>query len=60
MPKFYEASRFAKEGEIRRALVDIDETICFYPDKRSYDLAEPSYENIAKINKTNLRDIYLS
>ena len=31
--------------------VDIDETICFYPEKRSYDLAEPNYENIAKINK---------
>lgn len=33
------------------AFVDIDETICFYSGERSYDLAEPNYDNIAKINK---------
>ena len=33
------------------AFVDIDETICFYPSKRRYDLAEPNMENIGKINK---------
>jgi hypothetical protein len=31
--------------------VDIDETICFYSGKRRYELAEPNYDNINKINK---------
>jgi hypothetical protein len=31
--------------------VDIDETICFYGDRREYPLAEPNQDNIAKINK---------
>lgn len=31
--------------------VDIDETICFYKDKRYYPNATPIQENIAKINK---------
>ena len=31
--------------------VDIDETICFYSGDRRYDLSEPNFENIAKINK---------
>ena len=35
----------------KKALVDIDETICFYEGKRRYDLSIPNYENIAKINK---------
>ena len=48
---FHESNRLAPEGEERVALVDIDETICFYSGKRRYDLAEPSKENIAKINK---------
>ena len=48
---FHESSRLAKDGEKRVALIDIDETICFYPDKRRYDMAEPSLKNIAKINK---------
>ena len=48
---FHESDRFAPEGEQRVALVDIDETICFFPGKRRYDLADPSQENIAKINK---------
>ena len=34
--------------------VDIDETICFYPEEREYPLAQPLNENIAKIN--NLYD----
>jgi hypothetical protein len=49
--EFHESNRLASEGEQRVALVDIDETICFYPSKRRYDLAEPSAENVAKINK---------
>ena len=31
--------------------MDIDETISYYPGKRSYDLAEPIQKNIEKINK---------
>jgi hypothetical protein len=30
--------------------VDIDETICFYKEKREYPLAKPNLENIKKIN----------
>ena len=47
--KFHEANRFSK-GQ-KTALVDIDETICFYPGERKYNLAVPSVENISKINK---------
>ena len=49
--KFHESDRLAPEGEQKVVLVDIDETICFFSGKRRYDLAEPSYENIDKINK---------
>lgn len=49
--EFHESSRLAQKGEQPVALVDIDETICFYSGKRRYNLAEPSQENIAKINK---------
>ena len=31
--------------------VDIDETICFYNDRREYPLAIPHLDNISKINK---------
>lgn len=47
--KFYESTKNTSNGKI--AFVDIDETICYYPKVRRYDLAEPIYENIAKINK---------
>lgn len=30
--------------------IDIDETICFYEDERSYPLAKPNMKNIAKAN----------
>lgn len=30
--------------------VDIDETICFYENKREYPLAKPNLDNIKKIN----------
>ena len=43
--------RFSPEGEPRKIFVDIDETICFYPGKREYELAEPDLLNISKINK---------
>ena len=31
--------------------VDIDETICYYSDKRDYSLALPYFNRIEKINK---------
>ena len=40
--------RFSPEGEPRKIFVDIDETICFFPEKRIYELAVPNYENIEK------------
>ena len=48
---FHVSDRLAPKGVQRVALVDIDETICFYSGKRQYDLAEPSKENVEKINK---------
>ena len=48
---FHESKRFASEEEQKTVLVDIDETVCFYSGKRTYDLAEPHLDNIAKINK---------
>lgn len=38
-------------SEQKIVFVDIDETICFYEDKRVYGTAKPAVENIAKINK---------
>ena len=49
-PQFHESKRFESDNQ-KVALVDIDETICFYPGKRQYNLAEPNQENIATINK---------
>ena len=47
---FHESKQWAADDQ-QVVLVDIDETVAFYPGKRSYDLAEPNNENIAKINK---------
>jgi glycerol-3-phosphate cytidylyltransferase len=47
MQQFKEARKLS-ENEI--AYVDIDETICFYSNIRRYDLAEPNFYNINKIN----------
>ena len=44
-----ESKRYS-EGQ-KRVLVDIDETISTYPDKRIYELAIPLEKNIEKINK---------
>ena len=52
--KFHEAKRYSQDDEQPVALVDIDETICFYEDVRRYDLSVPNQEYIAKIN--NLYD----
>jgi cobalamin biosynthesis Co2+ chelatase CbiK len=49
--EFHVSDRFTEEGKQKVALVDIDETICFYPEQRRYDLSVPNNENIAKINK---------
>lgn len=43
-------SKLYSEDQLK-AFVDIDETICFYKDKRVYELAVPSTGNISKINK---------
>ena len=48
--EFHDSKQFAAD-DVKVALVDIDETVCFYGEKRRYDLAEPHQENIAKINK---------
>ena len=48
--KFHESKRFCADKQ-QVVLVDIDETVCFFPTKRRYDMAEPSHDNIAKINK---------
>lgn len=48
--EFHESKQFSADGK-QVVLVDIDETVCFYEGKRSYDLAKPNKENIAKINK---------
>ena len=50
MQDFHESKKLAADG-VQVALVDIDETICFYPNNRRYDQAEPNQENINKINK---------
>jgi len=49
--KFHESNRLTEIGKQRVALVDIDETICFYSGLRRYDLSEPNFENIEKINR---------
>lgn len=49
--KFHESKRFSDDGKQKVALVDVDETICFYSGERRYDLSEPNVENIEKINK---------
>jgi len=36
---------------MKNIYVDIDETICYYKDKREYHLAKPIISNISKINK---------
>ena len=37
--KFHESKRFSDDGKQKVALVDIDETICFYSGERRYDLS---------------------
>jgi hypothetical protein len=48
--RFHESKKLSSDDR-QVVLVDIDETICFYPSERKYNLAEPHEENIAKINK---------
>lgn len=45
--------KLTEEGKPKIALVDIDETICYYEDQnnRRYNLSIPIQENIDKINK---------
>ncbi len=55
---FHESKKFSSDDR-KVVLVDIDETICFYGEKRRYDLAEPNEENIAKINKLHDEGWYI-
>ena len=48
--EFHESKKLSADDR-RVVLVDVDETICFYPNERKYNLAEPNHENINKINK---------
>lgn len=48
MTEFHQADRF---GKSKIVLVDIDETIAYYEDKRSYDLAKPIIENVELVNE---------
>jgi len=49
--EFHRSDRFSEDGKQKVVLVDIDETICFYSSERRYDLSEPNFKNIEKINK---------
>ena len=51
--EFHDSKQFAAD-DVKVALVDIDETVCHYPNKRRYDLAEPLVDNIAKINNAGI------
>jgi len=46
---FHESKKLSSDDR-KVVLVDIDETICFYPKARQYNLAEPCNKNIQKIN----------
>ena len=48
--EFHESKRYEADDQ-KVALVDIDETICFYNKKRRYDMAIGLMANIEKINK---------
>ena len=48
--EFHEAKIYEADDQ-KVVLVDIDETVCAYGEKRKYDLAIPIPKNIAKINK---------
>ena len=47
--EFHESKRYEADDK-KVALVDIDETICFYNKKRRYDMAIGHMANNAKIN----------
>ena len=55
MQEFKVAKRYSDKQ--KKAYIDIDETICFYSDVRRYDLAEPDYKNISKINRLLIRNL---
>lgn len=47
---FHESKRFEADNK-KVVLVDIDETICYYLEKRRYDLAIPIFDHIDIINR---------
>ena len=56
---FHQSDKFAPEGQQKVALVDIDETICFYGEERRYDKAIGHMANIAKINQLHDEGWYI-
>ena len=48
--EFHESKQWEANDQ-KVALVDVDETICTYGEKRKYDCAVPIGKNIDKINK---------
>ena len=47
MQEFHDSKKFTADDQ-QVALVDIDETVCCYGEKRRYDLAIPIQKNIDK------------
>ena len=56
---FHQSDKVAPEGQQKVALVDIDETICFYGEERRYDKAIGHMANIAKINQLHDEGWYI-
>lgn len=56
--EFHESKRFEADDQ-KVVLVDIDETICFYEEKRRYNLAVPNQINIDKINNLHNEGWYV-
>ena len=49
--EFHSAKRLSEEGQQKVALVDIDETICYYedPENRRYNLSIPIQEILIRL-----------
>tara|TARA_R110000744_G_scaffold157737_1_gene273696 strand:+ start:603 stop:953 length:351 start_codon:yes stop_codon:yes gene_type:complete len=52
-------SKLESQGQLR-AFIDIDETICFYTNKRIYELAIPNSKNIDKINELKQKNWHIT
>src|SRR6056300_1345625 len=58
--EFHNTKRLTEEGQQKDALVDIDETICYYEDNtnRRYDISIPIQENIDKLYDEGWKIVY--